>query len=302
MPAFSDLRPVSESALSSCSLSFIFDGFTEVNFTISNIVKLRNDVVEHVSIDVRQAVIATGVEVGELLMVEAHLMEDGGVEVVDVSLVRFDMKTEFIGRSMDGAAFDSPTRHPCREGRGMVVAASGSDRSATKFAGPNDEGFIEESALFEIFKQAGDRLVGLGAKFLVPLVVVAVGVPIGMVELHESRSPFHKASCQKAALSELVGFLAADAVEFLGRFGFVGSGDHIGRMGLHPVCQFVGFDPGGEFGVWRERVEVVGIELAEEVELHSLAFAAGTVRRFEIGHRVACSLEDRALISRRHES
>lgn len=89
------------------------------------------------------------------------------------------------------------------------------------------------------------------------LVVIAVGVPIGVVELHKSRSSFYESSCQEAALAKLVGLLAADAVELLGRFRFVGSHDHFGGMGLHPVGQFVGFDAGGEFGVGRECLEVL---------------------------------------------
>src|SRR3954454_13583674 len=42
-----------------------------------------DDFVHHVALDVGEAEVAAGVAVGEALVVEAHELEDGGVEVVD---------------------------------------------------------------------------------------------------------------------------------------------------------------------------------------------------------------------------
>ena len=59
-------------------------------------------------------------------MVQPEAMKHGGMEVVDLALVFDDAITPLVGRSVDGASFDSATGHPDREGEGMVIATIGS--------------------------------------------------------------------------------------------------------------------------------------------------------------------------------
>ena len=46
-----------------------------------------NDVVNDVAVDVGQPEVSTGVSIGELFMVQAHEVQDRGVEIVDVDSV-----------------------------------------------------------------------------------------------------------------------------------------------------------------------------------------------------------------------
>jgi len=47
----------------------------------------RNDPTHHIAIDIREAEVAAGVAVGELFVIKAELMQDGGVQIVDVDFV-----------------------------------------------------------------------------------------------------------------------------------------------------------------------------------------------------------------------
>ena len=92
----------------------------------------------------------------------------------------------------------------------MVVAAPAlavlhialEEGSTAEFAAPDDKGFIEHSALFEITDQTGTGLVGvlaLGVEFRGE---GAMLVPSGVHELNELGSPFGKAPGEEAIPGE----------------------------------------------------------------------------------------------------
>ena len=63
------------------------------------------------------------VEVGELFVVEAHQVKDGGVKVIDADTVDGGPVPEFIrGAMMDPAPNPAPG-HPVRERVGVVIPA-----------------------------------------------------------------------------------------------------------------------------------------------------------------------------------
>ena len=66
----------------------------------------RHDVVDHGAVDVGEAVVAAGVAVRQLLMVEAEEVEDGGVEVVDVDGFFDGFEAELVGGAVDVAPLD----------------------------------------------------------------------------------------------------------------------------------------------------------------------------------------------------
>jgi hypothetical protein len=116
---------------------------------------------DHISMNVGEAKIPTAVAIGELLVVEAQLVEHGRVKVVDVHLVLYRLEPKVIGSSMNVSAFDTTSRHPSREPVMIVVssvdlAGIGSllghldHRSSPKFPSPKDQGFVEHASLFEI--------------------------------------------------------------------------------------------------------------------------------------------------------
>ena len=56
-------------------------------------------------------------------MVDAHQVEDGGVEIVDVDRVLGDVVAVVVGRADAGAGVDAGAGQPHREGARVVVAA-----------------------------------------------------------------------------------------------------------------------------------------------------------------------------------
>ena len=115
--------------------------------------------------DVGEAVIPAGVAVGELLVVEAHEVEDRGIHVVDVDAVLDGREPELVGGAVAKTFLHPAAGHPGGVAIVVVVAtllALGGG-GAAKFAAPDDECLVEESAAFEIFQERGDSLVaGLG--------------------------------------------------------------------------------------------------------------------------------------------
>ena len=68
----------------------------------------RHDLLDHLAVEVGQAVVAAGVAEGELLVVEAQQMQDRRVDVVDVHLVLDGLEAQFVGRAVDVAPFTPP--------------------------------------------------------------------------------------------------------------------------------------------------------------------------------------------------
>ena len=62
---------------------------------------------------------------GELFVVEAELVEQGGMKVVDVDPAFGDAEAEFIGGAVEVAGTEPPAGDPHREGIDVVVAADG---------------------------------------------------------------------------------------------------------------------------------------------------------------------------------
>ena len=84
-------------------------------------------------------------------MLDAELMEHGGMEIVDGGDIFDGGVAEFVGGAVDHAAADSAACHPDRHGFVMVIAAIALGHgSAAEFACPDDEGIFEHPALFEV--------------------------------------------------------------------------------------------------------------------------------------------------------
>ncbi len=178
---------------------------------------------------------------------------------------------EFIGRAVDGAALDAATGHDDGEGLGVVVAAGVVvavfifGGFAAKLTAPNDEGAVEEAALFEVGEKGGERavdLTGLGGEFLVEVLVV---VPAVVPDLDDA----HAALNETAGDEELFALLAR-AVGGAGGLGFFGDVERVGGLGLHAEGDLVGFEARLEGGFALEILGVDLVELINEVELAAL--------------------------------
>lgn len=130
-------------------------------------------------------------------MIDAHQVQQGRVEVVDVDFVFDRVKSEVIGGSVMIARLYPGSRHPDREAVGVVVATvllttrnsieKFEGGSASEFAAADDEGVVEQTAPVQVVQETGDGLVhGLGVAamaclqrgMLVPVIAVASGCVI----------------------------------------------------------------------------------------------------------------------------
>ena len=79
-------------------------------------------------------------------MIEAELVEDGGVDVVDVRFVDGGVVADFIGLAVADAALDASAGHPGGEAMGVVVTARFCgflrEGESSELAAPDDEGVI----------------------------------------------------------------------------------------------------------------------------------------------------------------
>ena len=103
-----------------------------------------------VAVDISEAAVDAVLTDGEAFVIDAHEVEDGGVEVVEVDGFVFGVVAVVVGRAVNGAWFDTAASHEHGEAVWIVVAAvfTLGGWSASEFAAPKNEGFVEKAALF----------------------------------------------------------------------------------------------------------------------------------------------------------
>ena len=85
----------------------------------------RNDILDHVRfLHAGQLVVQAAVEVRQPAVVQAHQVQDGGVQVADVAAVDDGLVAELVGLAVAGAALDAAAGQPVGEALGVVVAAA----------------------------------------------------------------------------------------------------------------------------------------------------------------------------------
>src|SRR5262249_7947174 len=112
----------------------------------------------------RQPLLAAVVQIGQGLEVQPEQVQDGGVQVMDVSAVVDGVQAELVGSADGLAALDAASGQQGGEAVGVVVAAVhalGHGRAA-KLSTPEDEGAVQQAAALEVAEQGGGRLVGAG--------------------------------------------------------------------------------------------------------------------------------------------
>ena len=119
--------------------------------------------------------------------VDAHEVVDGGGDVVGGDGIFCGFAAGFVGRAVDEAAFHAAAGEEDGVALGPVVAGgAGVDFwGAAEFAHPDDEGFVEHAALFEVEEEGGEGLFGDGEVVLFDDgehagIVEAVGVPAAL--------------------------------------------------------------------------------------------------------------------------
>ena len=207
--------------------------------------------------DVGQPHVAAAMEVSQEPMVEAQKVQDRGVQIVNVDLVLDGRVSEVIGRAVGLAPLDSAAGHPgCETARAMVatLAVLAGGRPA-EFAGPHDQGLVQQPSPLEVEQQARHRLIGLAAVELVVLVDVGVGVPVLVVvaaagiDLHKANPALDEPARHQAPSAEPLGPGVVEPVQPLRLGRFAREVDSLGSAGLHAIGQLVAGDAGRQLGI-----------------------------------------------------
>src|SRR5262245_25875509 len=102
-------------------------------------VRLSNNRMNHIAVDVGEAEVAAGVAIGQARVVESHQMQDRRVQVVDMDPVFGGAEAKVIGGAIGKAAANAAAREKHRKAPRIVIAAVivfGGRRSA-ELAAPN---------------------------------------------------------------------------------------------------------------------------------------------------------------------
>src|SRR5213593_782271 len=89
------------------------------------ILRSRDDLPDHVAVDIRESEIAAIVAIGELFVIEAEQVQDGGVQVMNMDLVFHRAIAEFIGGPEGLAAPDATAGQPNAKRPAVMVATRG---------------------------------------------------------------------------------------------------------------------------------------------------------------------------------
>lgn len=227
------------------------------------------------AVDVCEPALEAVVVVGEAFVVETHEVKYGRVEVVDAGGVFFGFGAEVVTGAVAMAFFDAGSGEEAGKGVGVVVAAGAvalEEGHAAEFGGPDDEGVIEHTTLFEIGDEGGGGLVhdfglhGVGVFDVGVAVPVCNAVSTGRIraieELDDADALFEEASGEDTVLGVFLFEVGAGiaTVLFVNGGGLVGEVHHFGNGDLHFSCEFVAGDAGREVGVTGVFFEMAAVE------------------------------------------
>ena len=114
-------------------------------------------------------------------MLQTQEVQDGRVKIVHANAIHDCSMTNFVRLPIRGATLRASAREPVGKGVRVVIATRLgrllSDGQSTEFATPNDQRFVEQSALLKVGQQSGDRLVGFIGESLMVALDVIVPIP-----------------------------------------------------------------------------------------------------------------------------
>lgn len=215
-------------------------------------------------------------------------MENGCLKVVNVDGIFDDMKAEIIGFSISESPSYSTTCQPHRVRLGVVIS---SERSAKrrivfnhwrspKLATPDDEGGIEQAALFEIVDECGRRLIRFFAVAGVVADESGVSVPAFVIDVDESYAALDHAPREEAGAREgrLVWFAS---VRVKSGFGFAFQIHQFRGAGLKAERHLVCIEPRLNLGI-ANALEARLIQRRHHLERVSLRLPVDALGRADV--------------------
>ena len=132
----------------------------------------------------------------EAVVVEAKLVEHGGVEISHGDDVFDRVVAEFVGFSVAVALLYATSCHEHGIAFDVVVAAIALCHwRATEFAAPYDKCVFEHAAAFEVADESCCGLVGGAAGDVHVANEVAMVVPTAMIKVNKADSSFSESAC-----------------------------------------------------------------------------------------------------------
>ena len=126
-----------------------------------------------------------------MIVIDAKLLEDGGLDVMDVH-ASFSMNVSFL---------NACSSHPERERFSVMIASIGigfrislAVNGAAEFAAPNNQGVVEQASTLQVHDQSRAGLIRVPRGNRQALVQTAVVIPASMVQLHEAHAAFTQAT------------------------------------------------------------------------------------------------------------
>ena len=272
-------------------------------------IRLSDDFFDDSTPKLGELLVATDVEVSELIIVEAEEVKEGAVEVADGASNLDCLRSDVIGGSDDGSFLNSSSGHHNGHGIRIVASTDGVNSAAfvvvggaPKFAVPNDESVVEHAALLEVFDQRCPRFVhGGNARGVAPFEVV-MRIPTTGEDLYEACPLFDEAAGHEALASEVVGDFVVHAIHFTDVFRFVVDFDNFRDLHLHAVGEFVGFHARSEISMFGVAPGVLVVEESQLIQSSSLVGAGFEGLGFEIKKGGAFWAESGSLIMSRKEA
>lgn len=210
-----------------------------------------------VAMDVGEPTLQTIVIKGQSLMIQAHQVQEGGVEVVQARRMFFGFEPESIAATVTVSFSDACPSQKTGEGVWVVVAPgtiSLKKGHAPKFRAPYDQSVFQQSALFKVANQGSRRLVHdfclHGVGFLNVGVRVPVGDPVAAgritpVEELNHTHPFFQQAPGEDAVSGVVPFEIASligSVSAVNVGGLIFQAHHFRYRSLHATGKLVAGD------------------------------------------------------------
>src|SRR6185437_4589337 len=254
-----------------------------------------------------RAFVAAIVEQGQPVMIDTQTMKNGRVQIVDVNAVLDRIQTDVVGGAVRDAAFDAAAGQPNGKAKRIMIASGTAlaHRCAAELATPDNERAVEQTTPFEIFQEAGNRLIAFTTIACVIGFDIAVGVPFAAgtaIKLHETYPALDETTSKQAITAQAFRRLYVQTIEPVRLFRLTRQIDGLGRGGLHAISQFIGGDARFQVVIFAALGEMTAIQVLHEIELAALSRPALGKRRPQVQNRRLAIAEARALVGGRHEA
>src|SRR4051812_17488678 len=150
------------------------------------LLKLRQDFGNRFHrLNTHESLIQSSIEIRQSIGIKTHLIENCGVQSLDVKRLLDGSRANFIGGADAHASLDSAAGDPHGKAIGIVVAAGSNTilgrRLPAELSAPYHERLVQQAALLEVLQKRRDWLVSARRMLRVVFYQIAMSVPVIVV-------------------------------------------------------------------------------------------------------------------------